>query len=85
MARITAWWLPRSNEIERCGKVRDRAGRKEVGGMKRMRKRRERRTKRGIMEEKRGRMGTRSGWRFLNMPLWSTRKRKSEMSRGESD
>lgn len=31
-------------------------------------------------EEKEEDGGTRSGWSFLNMPLWSSRKRKSEMS-----
>lgn len=73
MARMTAWWPPQSNEIERGGKWETgQSGRR----WRWRRKRKEYRIKSGVMEEKReGRHE--GGWRFLNVPLWSMKRRKS--------
>lgn len=59
--------------------MRDRAGRKEVEVEDEEEEEERVEDKKGDngREEEDGYEG---GWRFLNMPLWSMRKRKSEMS-----
>lgn len=63
--------------------MRDRAGRKEVEVEDEEEEEEER------VEDKKGDNGREEedgyegGWRFLNIPLWSMRKRKSEMSERE--
>lgn len=81
MARFTAWWPRRSNEIEEKWKVRDGAGRKEMEVEEEVEEVQveervdDKKQDNGREEED----GYEGGWRFLNMPLWSMKKRKSEM------
>ena len=68
--------------------MRDRADKGRKWTRRKRRRRRRRRRRRGRrVEDKKGDNGREEedgyegGWRFLNMPLWSMKKRKSEIGR----
>ncbi len=81
MAKITAWRPPRSNEIERGGKWETgQAGkgwRRMGGGGEEEERVEDKKGDNGREEED----GDEGGWRFINVPLWRMKRRKSEMCR----